>query len=202
MGFDMRWERQPDGEKADVAAARERFFAACTARDEGKGTQATVEELHDALSRTERSYFRLNIGGMGRYVEAMRALGMIKDVEVGRFPQPPEGIDWDLYDRATPEDVDDAGKLGVAARHKAAVEAHLVAGDDAPGIPEHKLHSTNDGWLVTPQECVTALALYDATTDEHRDQALEDAGVTDHDYWTRWIGYLRGAIDHGGFRVR
>jgi hypothetical protein len=202
MGFDMRWERRPDGEEKAVSAVRERFYAACRERDEGTGNQATVEQLHDELGRLDRSYFRLNVWGMGRYVDAMRRLGMLKDVEVGPFPQPPDDIDWDLYERATPDDVDDAGKLGSAARHKAEVEAHLARGDDAPGIPEHKLYSTNDGWLVTPQECITALALYDATTNEHRGTALSEAGVDDRAYWSRWIEYLRGAIDHGGFRVR
>jgi hypothetical protein len=56
---------------------------------------------------------------------------------------------------------------------------------------------SNDGWLVTPAEIEWALEYRDD------DEPLElcDDGADWRLTWFDWLVYLRGAADHGGFRV-
>ena len=206
MGYDMEWVATPADVEAAYSAARDQFRAACHARDEGAGTQAVVDETYDAMGRAHRSYFRLNIWGMGVYVRAMAGLGMLCESDPGPWPEKPDGLDWDLIAKVEegdlPLDPADPGLVGAASRYHLAVEEHLVTGSDSFGIPVHKLYTSNDGWLVTPGELIEALSAWDGKSEYERDQALEEAGINDRDYWARWIEFMRAAIDHGGFRVR
>lgn len=115
-------------------------------------------------------YFRLNIFGMGDYRELMGRCGMV-DWEVG---PPSDPTDWD----------DD--------------EQRLRWQEDVPettqGIAGYKLCS-NDGWLVTPEECTAAVRAWR----EHEDEMRENEDL--EDYWFSWVGFIEGAIDTGGFRV-
>jgi hypothetical protein len=74
----------------------------------------------------------------------------------------------------------------------------LARGDTTPaGLPAYKL-SSNDGWLVLPEEIRPALDLYRALTEPEKRVAA--AGV-ELDYWREWIAFLDRAAAHGGFRV-
>jgi len=70
--------------------------------------------------------------------------------------------------------------------------------EEPKGIPGIKFTS-NDGWLVTPDEIRAALAQLEGSG--NADVIREDAGEGDIDYWLAWIHYLQVAERHGGFRV-
>lgn len=113
-------------------------------------------------------YFRLNIWGMGEYREVMERHGM---------------VDWSVDPPPDPEDWDDD-------------EQRLRWQTDVPaktfGIAGYKLCS-NDGWLVTPEECRSALAAWESSENK--------VNETLDDYWFSWLRFIEGAIEAGGFRV-
>jgi hypothetical protein len=121
----------------------------------------------------DENYFRLNIWGMSRFGGVMSSLGMIDENARMRvdFPQ-----------------TDDQDAL----------ERCLAQRETTPaGLPAYKL-SSNDGWLVLPEEIRPALELYRALNEPERRVAA--AGV-ELDYWREWIAFLERAAAHGGFRV-
>lgn len=223
MGYDMRIVGKPtDEEIAAKEAAEAAFHAAVEHRSESERrpaeyteAQAEVSRAYETLLLADVSYFRLNIGGMGRFTEIMDQFGMLKDTHPGDWPEKPEGLTWDQVNAVDPDNADDpdyaetfeamTDEQRTAARaHNEIVEAHLRAHDrDTPGIAVHKLYSTNDGWLVTPGEIGYALKVYDETDAERRDKILTAGGMPEgeRDYWDAWIGYLRRAMSRGGFRV-
>jgi hypothetical protein len=129
-----------------------------------------IQRVEDA---PDPNYFRLNIWGMSRFGGAMSALGMIDEnasLRVG-FP---EGDDPD------------------------ALESCLAQREATPaGIPAYKF-SSNDGWLVLPEEIRPALDLYRALNEPEK--RVEAAGV-ELDYWREWLAFLDRAAERGGFRV-
>lgn len=134
------------------------------------GYDMYIEAPSEALAARgdDATYFRLNIFGMSHYRGYMGQLEML-DLE---SPSPESGDQQ--------QDWDDA----VAAQ----------ALDDPTGIPVYKLCS-NDGWLVTPAECVAALQRYQ--------EADTDAVIEpdDKSYWAQWIAFINRASNNGGFRV-
>lgn len=119
------------------------------------------------------NYFRLNIWGMARFGGTMGALGMIDENARMRIDFP-QGDD------------------------PAALERCLAQREATPaGLPAYKL-SSNDGWLVLPEEIRPALDLYRALSEPER--RVAEAGV-DLDHWRAWIAFLDRAAAHGGFRV-
>lgn len=226
MGYDMHWRVRPSGEADEVAEADARFYEAARERDAlgERGTydaatgrpcgsdafsakQAKVDAALAEIRRIERSYFRLNVWGMGRYRVAMESLGMLCGADRRTDCPDPEsfGTSYDEVDALRYRDdatSPPSGDAGQRAKTFLATEAEFLSQHDGecPGIPPFKFGS-NDGWIVTPAECKAALALYSANSAEQVQQALADAGITDTDYWSRWIEYLSGAVDHDGFEV-
>lgn len=104
--------------------------------------------------REQPNYFRLNVWGMSRWVAAMDRLGMV-DMDGDRtlgFPEVPaqyRDLDFEDYPPQLQEAID---------RNLA---DHGTAGE---GIPWWKF-SSNDGWIVTPEECRQALAAFAAHTE-------------------------------------
>jgi len=126
----------------------------------------------------DADYFRFNISGMYQFaIPAMQRAGMLVNCELaGEWPKPPEDFDhvhedWD-YDPA--------------------YIAYVGQQVEAPGIPIFKF-SSNDGWLVQPDECKSAL-------DQYRKNGFPKPSEN-RDYWEGWIAFLRHAATHGGFRV-
>lgn len=214
MGYDMRWQDGPDADEvAAVALARKAFGDAVAARDaiprEHRGTidlqtdepvggsaewraaQVHVEECMSAWNEAEKSYFRLNVWGMRRYIDFMAPIGMVHNIgEDGAPPWPePEqfGFTWaeidDPYESKDPR----------AVAFIEAQNAKLRYSPEVPGIPAWKFGS-NDGWWVTPLDCLGALDAWHKAGDPIPDREPE--------YWMRWIAYLAEAANHGGFRVR
>lgn len=137
--------------------------------------------------------FQLNSGGMRATTIAMLHLDMVFDAgneptraEWNALPEP----DWDTDDRGGPEYV-------------AALDVLLarLADEERPGIPLHKLYSTNDGWHVRPIEILGALSQYEKA--KHEDPMFVDVVTHGLSWWDRWLDYLaRAAKEGNGFRVR
>lgn len=242
MGYDMRWRKVDPRETETVAELRELFYAAIRERDqlpreehgalrggsadfdahesyEGRtdryiNAQDKVEAASREMGAAERSYFRLNIFGMGRWRGLMETLGMAfeddphppfpktedcdtnwDDVEAVGYPEDHSGYEW------TDE------RLRAALKYREAVNAVLAfhGKADTPGIPLHKF-GTNDGWIVLPVECEAAVRTWrDFVAKESEDSAVNfvrnTIGQDRADYWLQWIAYLAGAARHGGFEV-
>lgn len=175
--------------------------------------QDTVEAAYEAMQQADRSYFRLNMGGMARFGDVMMHLGMIQGVHRPYpFPDAPDNVDDDFYEQVYAIKVDlAAGKSQdtlpaspVALAYAQAVYALLSWTPATPtGMADFKF-STNDGWHVTPAEITAALAVYRTHAGEDVRDALDKAGISEYgiDHWGRWIGYLIYAESHGGFLVR
>lgn len=142
--------------------------------------------------RDESAYFRLNIGGMRVAVGFMRELDMVFDAS-----NVPTRDEW----LAIPPYIDDENGDG-GPEHREAIDALVgrLAPDERPGIPEHKLFSSNDAWWVRPIEILGALHQYrQAVADNPERVAKVVDGCT---WWGEWIDYIeRAARDGDGFRV-
>lgn len=139
--------------------------------------QTEVMRLSDERDRANLSYFRLNIWGMARYRDAMEIVGMGHWSEQPDWPEPQDfgfasheevwaaketldESDGDLtykngYDiTVTAEMLDKARKFN--DEQQAVLSSHP---GETPGIPLWKF-SSNDGWIVTPGECSSALQIF------------------------------------------
>lgn len=248
MGYDMHTVIKPEGEERAVAKANEAFSAACAERDKlpreeagfyrkgidqlgeppnsnatprYKDAQRKVSVALDRLREVERSYFRLNIWGMGHVRRAMLDLGMAYEtahsfIDWPDYPEDGTGAaiaaealseDSDPQEYAAEyyagQEVTEADITRARAYHDQATalrKGHPVGGDT---IPVHKFGS-NDGWIVTPRECLNALAVWHATPQSVRDDALENAEITGPDWaktWQSWLGFLELAAHCDGFEV-
>lgn len=174
--------------------------------------QDQVRAASRAIREAEKSYFRLNIGGMGRYMRLMDRLGMVfEDDPHPPFPEPEDfGTTWDdVYAAESPEEYPGHectdGRLVAALKVKEASDAVLAfhGKADTPGIPEHKF-SSNDGWIVLPVEAEAAVRIWRefvAAEGEEKALAVVREHVGDTGYWLEWIAYLAGAVRHNGFEV-
>lgn len=232
MGYDMSFVRTPSGEDEAVAKAIKVFHQAVEERDaipqeeagrptlsgdfEGgterwNAAQKKVTDTLDARYVAEKSYFRLNIWGMGRYRGAMHALGMIypsneepgwpevspRITEVSGYIEDP-GFYETQDDFQAPTDDELAAAKKYIADVKAKLSAHPSGGDT---IPAHKFGS-NDGWIITPDELKAALKAYESNNEKHKAAALAHAGITDTAYWEQWITYLMNGMVYDGIEVR
>lgn len=80
-------------------------------------------------------------------------------------------------------------ELGMLTTDEPSVD-NLVEYDTGGLIPAYKLCS-NDGWLVSPAECLNSIAAWERSSKQHRDA----------DFFPRWVAFLEKAAKLGGFRV-
>lgn len=185
MGYDMRWANTDGVDPEPLRKAEEDFDAAVKIRNalpkgsvEEQEAQKQVTVAYDELNRADVAYFRLNIWGMSRCRNHMYEYGMCY------VSQGPRSDEWPAY----PED---AAEGSIEMLEYELAHAKLVSrpGGEMPGIPDHKLGS-NDGWLVLPLECETAV------------EQWEKAGSPKPEEWfEEWVNFLREAAKHGGFKV-
>lgn len=200
-----------DGRSPRYRAAQDQVHAACRARDDA-----------------ERSYFRLNVWGMGWARGVMAELGMAFE-DPSERPEWPKPDDYgttydDLEALECPEYFpdkewnDEALRAAVAFKQE---QDRILAwhGAEIPGIPLHKF-SSNDGWWVLPAEAEAAVRIWKQAYDEmgeeaarvtvalggmRRDRALDAAGDSKADafwsLWLRWVAYLADSVRHDGFEV-
>lgn len=138
--------------------------------------QAEVMRISEEMDKARVSYFRLNIWGMGRYRDTMEAVGMGYWAD---HPAWPDAQDFGFDNReewwAASEALENGGDspltydhgyenvtltqdmLDRAKKGQEAMEYVKSAHPgETPGIPLVKFTS-NDGWHVTPPECLSAL---------------------------------------------
>jgi len=246
MGYDMHTVTKPEGEERAVARVTEEFRKACAVRDAlpkseaghmidaewrrnadfaadatpaYKAAQSEVSRLFEVMRETERSYFRLNIWGMGQVREAMLLLGMAYESESrSEWPDYPSGVAGQVCE-ALSEDADPAeylakyypevgsfteADLDTAKLYRlASEEIRREHPEGGSVIPVHKFGS-NDGWIVTPAECLEALSVWYAHTPGERDDALTEAKIEGADWmtlWERWLRFLELAAHCDGFEV-
>lgn len=88
-------------------------------------------------------------------------------------------------------------QINLFVKYTQAHQNHLEAHDPSvPGIDAIKF-SSNDGWIVTREECASAIAVWDSLPQEEKDQTVTSEG----DYWLSWIEYIRDGAELNGFSV-
>ncbi|WP_102158720.1 hypothetical protein [Zhihengliuella halotolerans] len=198
MGYDMRIRGTID---TDEARARKAADAECenfwkthkaallaSEHPDRERLRAEYAALWDKVrDLPDPFYFRLNAGGMGRFVGIMAALGMVHGSS-----SPVDRSEWP----ARPDDEDDEEAMAAYRQTRDALTARHTTAE--PTIPSHKF-GTNDGWIVTPDEIRAALQAW-ADADKNA-LPLGIAEIRPVDYWDRWIAYLELAATADGFEV-
>lgn len=209
MGYDMYIE-QPLTEAEQKALDASRAHIDTLTRpselpegDERDAAQRVWVEAWRAFDGTQVNYFRLNIWGMGRYCAAMWDLGMVVENEHPPFPKLPDGITWEDVEVAEyPDDHEGETPKPEAVAHHQATEAVLAWHSDEPKAIEIHKFGTNDNWNVTPEEITAALVAYHGKNPDEVSKVLAEHGITERNYWDKWIAWMTRAQDMGGFRVR
>ena len=137
----------------------------------------------DATGIAAVGYFRRNIWGMGPLREAMADAGM------GYWSPSGDGIRFPTPNDFTDDEAFQAALEPVLSHHP----------DDHPGVPLHKL-CTNDGWIITPDECAqawTAFEQFSASDDLSR---FADKMETNESI-KEFAEFLKAAAECGGARV-
>jgi hypothetical protein len=148
-----------------------------------------------------RNYFRLNIFGMSRFADAMYQLGALRDGytdESPSWPDEPEGY-WAWKDGCVEVGEDQATVYRKVEEQYRAKLTWSPAGE-VTGIPAHKL-GTNDGWIVTPEECFVAASTIRSADPDRVAQVLASCEIARVDYWNDWVQWIADASEHGGFEV-
>lgn len=143
----------------------------------------------------DRNYFRRNVWGMEHLRDAMVQLGMaFTDFDV--MPDFPDAEAWGVRfnEWKNADGKWESGYVGTRSKeYEAEIERVLrFHGPEIPGIPMHKFCS-NDGWIVTREECQAALGLYEF--------ALRDGKGHPDAFGDDFIPFLRQAARHKGFEV-
>lgn len=231
MGYDMYTVTQDPEEEARIAEIRAKLEVvnqdSLRARLGGlperhSEFRAETQRLWEEMDAARRSYFRLNIWGMGRMEMILVDLGIAFPSSAATecpcpedFGLPSEGdVDiWDLLYEHLPHP--DPYKRDALDRFAAALSAWRTdvrpvspSSPAPPGLPLHKF-SSNDGWLVTPAECTSAADRLDAVDDRRLAEVIQSMDTTmDAETVASWAtlvrkfgAYWRYAAEHGGFEV-
>lgn len=180
---------------------------------------ANLPDWYQPIEPEEPGYYQLTFGGMFEVVAAMAAAGLLdEEVPVPLLPDwPPLGLTTERAGELQAS-LHDSAKLDelIQPHERTAVAEFLGHFTGATGqrsayegrVPGYKFRS-NDGWLVTPEECRVIADGLDAALDGERDELvhrLRERGysrtadtVWDLLFW--WAKYNRVAVDHGGYRV-
>jgi hypothetical protein len=224
MGYDMSIVGEmPEAERLAKEAAELEWNTAVAKRDaigftygvdwqakreipEYAAAQKVVMAAYDKMNSADTHYFRLNIWGMGKARAGMYEAGMIFDGQ--------QNDEWPTY---SPPTSAEGGKEGLLQAEDdydreydalcEPIRAQHPDGDDT--IPSFKFGS-NDGWLVTPEECRAALRAWQ----EHKakldandvlatygEDGQEETSVFDAEWWPEWIEFIERASHRGGFKV-
>lgn len=218
-----------------VSAASDQFDAACKARDEAfpdrrgnagdptyDALQAQVTAAYDAMNAADTNYFRLNIWGMQIARELMYERGML--VTGYNHPAWPDPADFGYTPQDDLDGDEETYRYGDVPRdewperlrrYRDAIDEVYAFAVEVPGIMDWKLGS-NDNWLITPIECMGALARLEvwaidqgstieaamletpSWTDRHP-WAGEPTGPQEVGWWPEWLAWIARAARHGGF---
>lgn len=208
MGFQLCTVVRDDDEDAAVAEAQAAYDAAVEARnklgsshprlamsaptDQETLAQAEVELAAEALYDAKKSEFEMTAATMEDTLALMTMHDMFD--QASQEPPWPDPVDYGL----TAAEAAPAHDMSIPPselpqqlhQYRAALDALTRQTSDLPtGIPAYKL-SSNNGWLVTPDELTAALAAA-GTRDAHPDIS----------WWRDWIDWLDYARTHHGIRV-
>lgn len=196
MGYDMTVR---DGSKIDpdlLKMAEEhqakwrKLIDERDAFEKGTSERIAIQDAINELGYPEDpGYFRLNIGGMGRYREYMERFNMLHWEEAG-IPDWNHAVDGEDYDKIYDEGGRDAYLSAVYAN-----EPRLVWSPEIPGMAGWKFCS-NDSWLVNPIEIRSALNAY---AEVPIGDVVEVVGQDSVEYWIKWVNFLERAANCGGF---
>ncbi|MCY1057618.1 hypothetical protein [Nannocystis sp. SCPEA4] len=178
-------------------------------------TPAAADEAELPNSSGIAGYYRFNVWGMNMTVGALEWADAIHYKSAPPIPEPElNGIDEDrLFETIealrgeAPETAAPPTEAEVRAA-RAYVQAHedsVSASSLVDGRVGAYKFQTNDGWLVTPEECVVLARKLRQHAELIARDYFPDAGVKQDD-GRRWIlGFARYneiAAEHGGYRVR
>ena len=220
----------PQDEHGTVAPGGDPFEGPWVGRSERyAAAQAAVEAAMQAVDKADKGYFRLNIWGMGVCRTLMEERGMMHwEGDQVPWPKPTEHgylndeEFWAEQDEYSGQDRDEWPKR-LVEMEDANTLCLAVSTPGVRGIPGWKLCS-NDGWIVTPVDCLGALAAledyanangYEAAYHPRWVYPAKDANWSDRghpgtseevlaepvSWWGDWIGFLRLAAENGGFAV-
>ncbi|MFH8698772.1 hypothetical protein [Streptomyces chartreusis] len=205
MGYDMYLVRSPEGEDEAHERASRSFDAAADYRDRldlpfehpaYQAAQREVARAYDAMEATRTTHFYLTTWSMSECRAVMDHFGMLTATQPPARPTP------ETYGTTLQESVaapaGDAATAGVLRYRKALEERLAEAPPNPVGIAAHKLGG-DQGWTVTPDEILAALAAYESGRTAN--PALLSEVIEDADWWPEWIDYLKHAASHGGFRT-
>ncbi len=167
--------------------------------------------------------YQLTFGGMFEVAAGMAAAGLLDEGpvapqlpcwnEVGLSPERGQELWPYLFEPARP------GKAALAhvlrPHERPAVAEYMArfqAATGQPALPGKALaykFQSNDGWLVTPDECRVIADGLDAALAHRRDDLVRGLGErgytrvseTAWDLLGWWAQYNRVAADHGGYRI-
>lgn len=180
------------------------------ASDRYKAAQEEVDRLYEEMRDARKSYFRLNIWGMGHYRHIMALLGMLNwrsdypdlvrpgwpetdapDVEELAYYLRETRMNGDPEEKAFEEFRKDHAEVEITDEMIEAAKAYDQAENEMKSWhPEGSLilgdkFGSNDGWLVTPEEIILSLEVYGKHTPEQVRTALESvygkAEVAEHE---------------------
>ena len=118
--------------------------------------QAAVEA---AVEVPDPTYFRLNIWGMSQFAHLMGLAGMLNNTRAPEISYE----DFKIPNLINKEGLEEADFESV--QYKTWKEQYLGFISAGPGIPRGKIQAGNEGWLVLPSECASALAIWVACDD-------------------------------------
>lgn len=205
----------PSEERGEINIARMRelgcSYADSRAWDGRSKEYARRSEIlyaaHNRVDRERKNYFRLNVYGMMECRRLMSEFGMVQATAEPR-PSWPAPDDFGITDSSELDEMRARFYNGKDAYVPDNYRSYFAAQDAVRswtpsgvllGIQLEKLCS-NDGWLVTPEECRAAVKAYEQNykPDAGLSRTLSDEEAG---WWPSWIEWLRLAADNGGFRV-
>lgn len=134
--------------------------------------------------------FSRNNWGWGLVCDGLIEYGALGDDLRGNLPEWPKRPDDDHFDDDG-NGIDDVGRAYCATR-----DAHLAWKPEGSPLPPWHKFDSNDGWIVTEDECKAMLA---AIAGRGQPASAEGLNSTT---WPEFIKFLTHCAAHGGFEVR
>lgn len=138
----------------------------------------------------QKGYFSLNNSGMSKYLQIMWRLWMLHNSN-----SPVGEGEWPTWNETLPEE--EAEKDWLLRLEKVTIRH----GDtEEPTIPMHKF-SSNDHWIVSPDEIKASLKNYEKEDKKDVEYLIDRYGLNPREGWYKWIDFLKLAAEHEGFMV-
>jgi hypothetical protein len=133
--------------------------------------QAAVEKAVEVLDPT---YFRLNIWGMSQFAHLMGLAGMLNNTRAPELRYQDFNIPLIINKEGQEEEDYES------VQYQTWKEQYLGFTSQGPGIPRGKIQAGNEGWLVLPSECESALTIW-ATCDDLTKQYIRAQSEISYD---------------------